>query len=1209
MELEDAPTLGSPGRKVLHKQRGSFSSFDSMQRRSSITSSGTSRISRTYSMSFSSSRSSTIGIDWKTVIDWRTQHVEAHCALEADPQVLRSKPTYLVVTQDYIVKMKTKNEALTTFPQISSGPGKESTSLVPPPEPMLVIPVHMVVSVFLAESSRPSFGIEIWWRSSSARAAYNSTQIFFCLPKERSDHMAKISSQLKAKNQEFPEASLVPLEVEAQIVKIFADEEPGFKTCKPEIFPVVRRASVKDDAHSSKLDRTRKVSDGSSWYLAVGRNLCYLVEAGPGSPLDVRYQSFGLVNLEIFRANWTIHEERFVLSFREPFKPAVTLELASRYYRQIVITFMKADRFLKPCWPTTLQTMEVFRVTGLADPQLLIAGDNYGGLRRTLDAFLVAYHCSPVEWEINWKTALAPEFRLLPPKAGNTYTNLQLLAIMRSLRYNGYFNSISFNGVDLTGLWDKTDLLGRTSIPYMNRSCIALNEEELGPVKFGSLLHQELHGLAFCSETVRQIDFTNCFPENSVRREMSASGKWPAFLFPILNLLELGLTKCNRLLLSGNYLRSADVEALIEALMTQTVEIQCLDVSNCGLSDLALRDIFEVLFHQGHSLRYLDVSGNRGRLHASVLANMMQVIFDLRTLNVSGILMGDIPGPLFSFETLSRFENLEELDLSKFKVNDATLHVLEAFLAQKPLPCEPQQLDRVDSRNRSPINPACTIRKIALNNCSINGREAARLIRALGKHSNAHLHISGNPLEDGIEDLCRAISSTPGPAGLHMDMVEFREEASFVALMKALSVNRNISFLSMAGTAPIPPADAPCGAEVCEALEGFFAKNSTVRFLDLSGYSGKLDEGQLGKGFACALRGLSSNTTLTHLRIRNQNLHDDVGTLGSVIRQNSTLRMVDCQDNSWNLTSIQFLAKSLKLNRSVVEFPFEQREYDRVWRRVTADVRRQSAISKAAMATQNGQESALRRALDKQVQELKETVARNRLSLELNSPFVIDHDESSRAGGGSRGWPSLELKIPNTNQSSLLPPHLTAANQLLLLPAAPVTPSPARLLDLDLDADLMSTPVDPQQHQGRRAVMHLHTVPATVRYDAVEVEIDDVAAPYHVGSDEGILETPPGGLSPNEETGSAGAASPEVPVSPRTPPPAQQAVMLSLSLDAGKDSRTPPLPPAGGSGLAISGNSPRAVVSGYDAAPYFGAQNFIGSRFKVIGGLEAHLEE
>lgn len=538
-------------------------------------------------------------------------------------------------------------------------------------------------------------------------------------------------------------------------------------------------------------------------------------------------------------------------------------------------------------------------------------------------------------------------------------------------------------------------------------------------------------------------------------------------------------------------------------------------------------------------------------------------------------------------------------------MNDATLHALEAFLAQKTLPCEPQQYDRADSRNKSPINPACTIRKIALNNCSINGREAARLIRALGKHTNSHLHISGNPLEDGIEDLCRAIASTPGPAGLHMDMVEFRDEASFVSLMKALSVNRNISFLSMAGTAPMPPADAPCGIEVCEALEDFFANNNSVKFLDLSGYSGKLDEGQLGKGFARALRGLVSNSTLTHLRIRNQNLHDDVGTLGSVIRLNTTLRMVDCQDNSWNLTSIQFLAKSLKLNTSVVEFPFEQREYDRVWRRVAADVKRQAGASKAAMATQNGQENALRGALDKQVQDLKDTVQRNRLALELNSPFVIDHDESSRAGGG-KGWPSLELKIPSTNHSRLLPPHLTAANQQLLQPAAVVTPSPARLLDLDLDADLMSTPVDPQQQgqqQEVRRAMQLHTVPATVRYDAVEVEVD-VAAPYHVGSDEGILETPPGGLSPNE--GSAGAASPEVPVSPRTPPP--HTLTMSLSSDAGKDySRTPPPP---GSGLAISGNSPRAVVPGFDIGPYFGGgQNFVGSRFKVVGGLEAHMEE
>lgn len=107
--------------------------------------------------------------------------------------------------------------------------------------------------------------------------------------------------------------------------------------------------------------------------------------------------------------------------------------------------------------------------------------------------------------------------------------------------------------------------------------------------------------------------------------------------------------------------------------MTPAVEVQALDISNCGLSDLALRDIFEVLHHQGHSMQWLDVSNNCGRVHASVIASVSQVMCDLRKLDVSGIIMGDIPGPVFSLETLSRFQCLEELDLSKFKVGQPSV--------------------------------------------------------------------------------------------------------------------------------------------------------------------------------------------------------------------------------------------------------------------------------------------------------------------------------------------------------------------------------------------------------------------------------------------------------------------------------------------------------------------------------------------------------
>lgn len=435
-----------------------------------------------------------------------------------------------------------------------------------------------------------------------------------------------------------------------------------------------------------------------------------------------------------------------------------------------------------------------------------------------------------------------------------------------------------------------------------------------------------------------------------------------------------------------------------------------------------------------------------------------------------------------------------------------------------------------------------------------------------------------------------------------MDMVEFRDEYNFVALMKALTVNKKISFLSMAGTGPTPSANAPCAAEVCEALEGFFAGNNSVKYLDLSGYSGKLDEGQLGKGSARSLRGLASNTTLTHLRIRNQNLHDDVGTLGSVIRQNTTLRMVDCQDNNWNLTSIQFLAKSLKLNKRIIEFPFEQTEHDRVWQRVVGDIRRQSGSSKTALATQHEQEIVLWGALQKQVKELTDTIQRNRLALELNSSFSIGFEESLDS---ETGWPSLELKLTNTNQSRP-PPHLSATNQKLLQ----VTPGPNRLLDLDLDSDLITTPVDGSARDKQRE-MRVHevppTAPATVRSGAVEAEAEgDAAAPYHVDGDEELLETPLGASGLHDDD--AGWITPTTsetlagPTTPRTPPPPMLGFPEGMGDDGlGKEGSTQAPARCVGLGGAVAG-SPR-VVPAFDMGPYF-----VGSRYR-IGGLEAHVEE
>jgi hypothetical protein len=119
-----------------------------------------------------------------------------------------------------------------------------------------------------------------------------------------------------------------------------------------------------------------------------------------------------------------------------------------------------------------LQNRDVFRISGLREPQYVIDREDYGGIKRTLDAYLAAYRCQPVEWEINWRTKFAPEFRLLPPRNKSLYTSMQLLAVMRALRYNDYFVSLCFRDVDLSVMWDCYDRYqGPIGVAYLSRSC------------------------------------------------------------------------------------------------------------------------------------------------------------------------------------------------------------------------------------------------------------------------------------------------------------------------------------------------------------------------------------------------------------------------------------------------------------------------------------------------------------------------------------------------------------------------------------------------------------------------------------------------------------------------------------------------------------------------------------------------------------------
>jgi hypothetical protein len=85
---------------------------------------------------------------------------------------------------------------------------------------------------------------------------------------------------------------------------------------------------------------------------------------------------------------------------------------------------------------------------------------------------------------------------------------------------------------------------------------VTLEADEVQILHQSSLLHQEFHALAFCSETIQQIDFTNCTASVSSRTDTNReAAPFLQFLTPILNLLRSDITKCSHLILSRNSLR------------------------------------------------------------------------------------------------------------------------------------------------------------------------------------------------------------------------------------------------------------------------------------------------------------------------------------------------------------------------------------------------------------------------------------------------------------------------------------------------------------------------------------------------------------------------------------------------------------------------------------------------------------------------------
>ncbi|KAI0534641.1 hypothetical protein GGR58DRAFT_46584 [Xylaria digitata] len=913
--------------------------------------------------------------------------------LQPQSSILKAKKEYLVLTSTILFKFRNYAAAQQQFPTISMfeqgsnplSPIESHTSLKDLSSSAdISVPLEKVVSVFKGEGTRPSFGLEIWWKSSNATQVFNSLEFDFHLPDEQDEWLRQIRQAAKARAKALGEER-APSEIEASFTLILDAKSENDSLL--DIYPVIPRRPYTRLAGEPK----ENWRESSSFYLAFTKYsvlLAQFSDTSNGQKVNPNLVQFGLVTLSRVRVN--ANDERFDLIFRLPLDHPQTLKLSSRYHRNILSKLFKADTYLKPAWPLWTR-QDVFYMDDDTQQIPLPNGEDYGGFKTTLEAFIEGYHCQPVEWSVKWKDVRhAPSFCLLKPKGQSRYNAHQLLAVFRAVRFNEFFKSISFRNIDFSSLSNKFDNIQRLepTIWLSRTGKRGLTRNEVDMVEHSSVLFQELISILLGSESIKHIDLTNVLcvapATSSLQSNSSSSARVGVCeIVPPLVLLWRSLqTRCS-ITLNGNAVGEVDAVELRRVFQGRPNFLRSFEISRCNLDEPSLVYLWEGLHEQRLSLEELDTSYNPGRIEASRIARTLHEATGLRRLNLAYTIRGELEGSLFgTWSGSTSFEawRLEELDLSGWKLNVETVCGIMKYLE---------------------LNGSNELRRLSLNSCALTGELATGIFCRIGAGRDIHLSLNGNPLEAGSTDWIDLIHGNEAPSRLYLDMIHFQHESTFNRLLTALSHNKTIEFLSMVGTGP-PGRVTP---KTSNLLSEFFRTNDTLKFLDLSGYSGKLEDGQLGWGLSGALSGLKDNTSLRQLRLRNHDMgttSSDLTELCRILIANRGLAMFDIQHNNFDHHQFGELVTALNHNHQLISFPTSQvdREYainkeKRLFLEMQgrAMTKAHDKLSKSAESCLNGTLTRLFSFWESEATHAKSILERNRddpanQTLELKSEYL-----------------------------------------------------------------------------------------------------------------------------------------------------------------------------------------------------------------------------
>ncbi|KAK6349714.1 hypothetical protein TWF696_005993 [Orbilia brochopaga] len=938
---------------------------------------------------------------------------------------LSSRREFLVLTDTHLLRFRSLAKAAEVFPQVNLSmrvAGNRSTSFGGATSELsadqIVIHLNQIVAVHETEK----FFIQVDHLDEISGTATSTVLQLSC--------QTEVDQWLRAlcRTVRLPTYTTLPFveRVVDYVAKRLGDEQ-DYSAENVMIFRVVhRRSEPRSQVKLSGSSEDAQKNTTTICYLAVGSHKVHLLPIpkllsqksaallnSPGL-----MTSYGILTLTALTMN-SETDDSFSLKFRVPCKPPQTLHLASSCAAQIIQTIRHAADFLRPQWSEPSFQMNIpEKLLDQPFPEIDY-DEGYLCFHRTLAAYCSAYEVdvNVIGYSITENTEDGTKFQLLPPvhSRRTRYFITELLAVMRTLRWNETFGSISFAGISLEPLRGIVDGHGKDMEPHRTRSGRKLSTK--GARR--PLLVLELRAIAACSTKLRRLDLSGCLdpPESQLSfedNERDIEDRGCELVEAFLPLCKKGVTNVDWIILSGLYLDQADIAYIVDAIVNPLSHIRGLELARCGLDERSISLILESLATQNKTLEALDIGGNPGRLNASTLnplCELLGVFPGIRCLRLADLKLATGGGHCLDYQrgaspvrppftrsislgnplpitpvssnsgsqptthgtshlsshnssqpsarsisqpsihsasqhsvhtnshhsmhsgshlstlrsgsTLSLPRSysreqallpeeiliqwrLDELDLSETQLNSASVDALSAYLNSPASEC---------------------LAKLNLNNCGLKAGDVAVLLGCLaredGKVRNLHLYVNRLHITPDHNKLVDAIKKGLSPRYLTMSNVDYPDEETFRKLIRALTVNKTIEYLDLSRV--YLPSDA--NSDTINALGELFAKNDTLKNLNISGGYGRIEDGRLGTGLNHAFRSLDENKTLKVLKVEQQRLGPQGAmVIAKMLESNTSLQEVHCSNNNFNLQGYTALVAACHTNRSIIALPGLERD-------------------------------------------------------------------------------------------------------------------------------------------------------------------------------------------------------------------------------------------------------------------------------------------